>query len=75
MEKPDWEITATTVYCDAAGDEVTLIVYVDGACKCTGSRKNAGSSKKTRSPNKKIRDCVEAECPTLSKYRDSLLKG
>ena len=75
MEKPDWEITATTVYCDTTGDEVTLMVYADGACKCTGSRKNAASVKKTRSTNKKSRDCVEADCLTLSKYRDSLLKG
>jgi len=75
LEKPDWEITATTVYCDAAGDEVTLMVYADGACKCTGSRKNTASGKKTRSTNKKGRDCVEADCLTLSRYRDSLLKG
>ena len=75
MEKPDWEITATTVYCDSVGDEVTLMVYADGACKCTGSRKHAAAGKKTRSTSKKGRGCVEAECLTLSRYRDSLLKS
>jgi hypothetical protein len=75
MKKPDWEITATTVYCDALGDEVTLMVYADGACKCTGSRKNTASGKKKRATDMTSRACAEADCLTLSRYRDSLLKG
>ncbi len=75
MEKPDWEITATTVFCDTVSDEVTLMVYADGACKCTGSRKHNTVGKKTRSTNKQGRGCVEAECLTLSRYRASLLKS
>jgi len=75
MEKPDWEITATTVYCEAVGDEVTLMVRADGACKCTGSQKYAAIVKKTRSKNKKNRACNEVDCPTLNQYRDRLLKG
>ncbi len=71
MEKPDWEITATTVYCEAVNDEVTLMVRADGTCKCTGS---AATGKKT-SPKKKDRACSEVDCPTLHKYRDRLLKG
>ncbi len=68
MEKPDWEITATTVFCETVGDEVTLMVYADGACKCTGSRKHAATGKK-----KNV--CNEAECLTLRQYRDKLLKS
>jgi hypothetical protein len=75
MEKPDWEITATTVYCDAVSDEVTLLVYADGACKCTGSRKYTAGGKKTRSKNKPSGTCSEVDCVTLRQYRDRLLKG
>jgi hypothetical protein len=75
LEKPDWEITATTIYCDTAGDEVTLMVYADGTCKCTGNRKTAARGKKKRPINKKNSGCVEAGCAVLSRYRDSLLKS
>ena len=32
----DWQVTATTIYCDAVDDDVTLLVYKDGSAKCTG---------------------------------------
>ena len=74
MNKPDWQITATTVHCDAVNDEVTLLVYADGTAKCTGSQKHAASGKKGRPASKKSRECREADCTTLIRYRDSLLK-
>jgi hypothetical protein len=32
----DWQVTATTVYCDAVDDDVTLIVDRDWNVRCTG---------------------------------------
>ena len=77
MGEPDWQITATTVYCEAVGDEVTLLVYADGTAKCTGRQKYARSGKKTtRLANAgKSRECREVDCATLNQYRDSLLKN
>ncbi len=76
MVKPDWEVTATTVYCDAVDDEVTFIVYADGACKCTGRGKYAKEDKKTkRAARTKNQRCLDADCATLNRYRDSLLKS
>jgi len=72
---PDWEITATTVYCEAVDDEVTLMVYGDGTCKCTGSEKYSAADKKTKSSSGvKKRECTGVDCTILTAYRDSLLK-
>jgi hypothetical protein len=35
----DWQVTATTIYCDAVDDDVTIMVYKDGSTKCTGYKK------------------------------------
>ena len=32
----DWQVTATTIYCDAVDDDVTLIVDKDWNIRCTG---------------------------------------
>ncbi len=39
MSRANWQVTATTVYCDAVDDEVTLLVYKDWSTKCTGYSK------------------------------------
>jgi PhoPQ-activated pathogenicity-related protein len=80
LEKPDWEITATTVYCDDVNDEVTLMVYADGTSRCTGRQKYLDSDKETsRAMKKKARRprklsvCLGDDCPRLKQYRDSIL--
>ncbi len=35
----DWQMTATTIYCDAVDDDVTIMVYKDGSIGCTGYKK------------------------------------
>lgn len=35
----DWQVTATTIYCDAVDDDVTIMVYKDGSIRCTGYKK------------------------------------
>jgi len=82
LSKPDWEITATTVYCEAVDDEVTLITYADGTSRCTGRQKYAKPDKETarvikkknRRQGKQI-GCSEADCSKVSQYRDSLLNS
>ena len=76
----DWEITATTIYCDAVDDEVTLIVSADGTVRCTGQQKYDGPDKETARAMKKksqqsgkLLGCAGDECSTVVQYRDSLL--
>jgi len=35
----NWRVTATTIYCDAVDDEVTIMVHKDWSAECTGVRK------------------------------------
>lgn len=76
----DWEITATTIFCDDVDDEVTLLVHGNGTVSCTGrdkyarpSRDVAGEIKqKSKQTGRQIR-CLEDRCPRLSQYRDKFL--
>ncbi len=35
----DWQVTATTIYCDAVAADVTLMVDGDGGVRCAGTLK------------------------------------
>ena len=75
----NWQVTATTIYCDAVDDEVTLMIYKDGTKKCTGYVKYGEPSKETTSMvkskskqlNRKL-ECEGLECPQITQYRDKL---
>ena len=75
----NWKITATTIYCDAVGDEVTLMVYKDGAVKCTGYKKYYETSRETmnlvkersKQLNRKL-ECEGPRCCRAIQYRDKL---
>jgi hypothetical protein len=45
-----WKITATTLYCEDIGEDVTIMLYKDGTVKCTGANNtgNAGQAKAAR---------------------------
>ncbi len=32
----DWQVTATTIHCDAIDDDVTIVVHKDWTTVCTG---------------------------------------
>lgn len=77
----DWEVTATTIYCDDVDDEVTIIASGNGTVKCTGAQKYAASNKESAKELKKKSQqkgqtllCKDASCTRLTKYRDELLK-
>ena len=76
----DWELTATTVYCEAVEDEVTLLVSGEGACRCTGRQKYERPGKETARAmkNKSQRlgrklGCPPSECDIIVRYRETML--
>ncbi len=76
----DWQVTATTIYCDAVDDEVTLIVSADGAVKCTGFQRYLKPGKETSKEMKeksrrlgKQIECQGLDCIRVTEYKDSLL--
>ena len=75
----DWQVTATTIYCDAVDDEATLIVYKDRSTKCTGyqkysepDRKLAKVMKRKGKQLKRQLECEGPECHRVIQYRDKL---
>ena len=75
----NWQVTATTIYCDAVDDEVTLMVYKDGSIKCTGYDKYREPGKETvntlkrksKQLNHKL-ECEGLECSRATQYREKL---
>ncbi len=77
---PDWELTATTIYCDAVDDEVTFLVSGDGSARCTGLRKYLKPGRETaremrqRGKQKGRRLACDGEtCRRIVEYRDTIL--
>jgi len=75
----DWQVTATTIYCDAVDEEVTLLVYRDFSTKCTGYAKYAAPSREltTRLQKKSQRlgrplECEGPTCPRVTGYKEKL---
>ncbi len=76
----DWQITATTIYCDAVSDEVTVMVFPDWSVKCTGYNKYRQPNKETRKlvdrkskqSGRKL-ECEGLECPKVTQYKDKLV--
>lgn len=75
----DWRVTATTIYCDAVDDEVTLLVYRDGSTKCTGYGKSdervghtVGFLKRMIKRSGRGAECDGPECYRILQYRDKL---
>ena len=76
----DWEITATTIYCEAVDDEVTILVARDGTAKCTGRQKYGQPDKETaRAVKKKSKQqgklfaCEGDACARVTQHKDELL--
>jgi len=75
----NWQVTATTIYCDAVDEEVTLLVYKDWSIKCTGHRKYGKPSKEILNlPKKKSKqlkrqlECTGPECSRVTQYKEKL---
>ncbi len=75
----NWQVTATTLYCDAVHDEVTLLVYRDRSAKCTGYAKYGGSDKEAikpsnskEKPSEPAHGCEGPMCHRVIQYREKL---
>jgi hypothetical protein len=76
----EWQVTATTIYCDAVDDDVTLIVDKDWNIKCTGYKKystdlnkeTAGILKRKSRRLGKILKCEGPQDSRVTDYRDKL---
>ena len=79
MEKQaSWQVTATTVNCDAVDDEVTILVYKDWTAKCTAmskytSSRGASVLRKKGLSLKRQLGCLGPECPEVVRYRNKLI--
>jgi hypothetical protein len=76
----DWQVTATTIYCDAVDDDVTIIVYPDWTTRCTGFFKysaESGNPKLLSNKSKESKRLLKCEGPLdhrVTGYRDKLEK-
>jgi hypothetical protein len=76
----DWQLTATTIYCDAVDDDVTIIVYSDWKTRCTGFFKyseESGNPKLLAKKSQQLKRSLRCEGPLDSRvtnYRDKLVK-
>ena len=74
----DWQVTATTIHCDAVDDEVTIMVYKDWSAECTGVRKYTGSREEQFNLVKKSLQlrrelvCEGVGCTRIIEYQQKL---
>jgi len=75
----DWQVTGTTIYCDAVDDEVTLLVFKDWSMKCTGYVKYSASGgdaikllKNKSLRTKRQLKCDGLECRRMIQYKEKL---
>ena len=72
----DWQITATTIYCDAVEDDVTIIVYRDWNTICTGYKKYGQNNELLRRRSKKMKKSLKCEGPEdfrVTGYKDKIM--
>ena len=83
MGVPDWQVTVTTIYCDAVDDnDVTIMVYKDRSMRCVAYNKKYGENVITKKTAKMLKKkgeklgrelrCEGPECSKLIEYRDKL---
>ena len=79
MLKLDWQITATTIKCEAVGDEITIMVYSDGTARCASYAKYGVTDKKTLANIEKrakklgiASTCEGPQCRRVINYRDKI---
>jgi hypothetical protein len=73
----NWQVTATTIYCDAVDDEATLMVYKDGSVKCAAyprynhpdKRTSAGLAGRAKKLGRQL-ECEGPLCSRMTRYRD-----
>ncbi len=77
----DWQVTATTIYCDAVDDDVTIMVYSDWTARCTGYKQyienlTRETAKMLQKKSKRLGRELRCEGPSdyrVTDYRDKLI--
>jgi hypothetical protein len=77
----EWQVTATTIYCDAVDDDVTIIVNKDWSTRCTGYKQYVENIGKEvalmlKEKSKKLGRELRCEGPLdyrVTNYRDKLI--
>ena len=76
----NWQVTVTTIYCDAVDEEVTVMVDKDMSAKCTGCTKYGEPSaemlnllEKRGKQLKRPLGCEGLECHRVTQYREKLV--
>jgi hypothetical protein len=80
LESPNWQVTATNIYCEAVDDNVTILVYKDYKTKCTGYTKYVESlspetAKEMNARSRKLARKLKCEGPLdarVTAYRDKI---
>ena len=75
----DWQVTATSIYCNSIDEEVTIMVYKDWSLKCTGYNKYGEPDKNTlnilkersRKSGRQLK-CEGLQCQQLTQYKEKL---
>ena len=76
----NWQVTATTIYCDAVDGDITIMVYKDGSIRCVGYKKYVESitketakelKKRAKKLGRELR-CEGPECSRVIAYRDKV---
>ena len=65
----NWQITAKTIYCESAGEEVTIIIKKDWSVQCTGYLNS-----QEESPNRAYTpaECEDMNCSRINQYVSQL---
>ena len=78
----NWQVTATTIHCDAVDDFVTILVYKDGSTRCVGYHNKYGEPNITKQTAKLLKKkgknlgrelrCEGPECHRVVEYKEKL---
>ena len=65
----NWQITAKTIFCESAGEEVTIIIKKDWSVQCTGYL-----DRQEGSPNRAYKpvECEGLDCARINLYLNQL---
>lgn len=77
----NWKVTATSIYCDAVDDDVTIMVYKDWTTRCTGYNKYVENLTKEvatmlKKKGKRLGKHLKCDGPLgyrVTDYRDQLI--
>jgi hypothetical protein len=76
----DWQVTATTIYCDAVDADVTVMVDAGGGVRCAGTLKyltqtTPNTQRQLKQRSRKLGrslGCEADACPRTLAYRDRI---